>query len=199
MKRLIFFIFVLIGFTTTAQRIQNFYGIVSGTSVGLRFTITKGPQCSGYTIFHSIDSVNFIQIYDYPGICGDVSVNQDISYTHTSPTLNQTNYYKVELVPYEVSPILRVYVADQPKKQMLVFPNPVSNSYDVLGVKIFNVSNTRVIGFLYNQFGKPLREYDLVTTLDMTAINVYDLANGLYVLWLTDGNQAFASKFVVNR
>lgn len=199
MKKLIFYILVILGFTANSQRIQNFYGVVSGTSVGLRFTITKGPQCSGYTIYHSIDSVNFIQIYDYPGICGDVSTDQNISYTHTSPAVNQTNYYKVQLVPVETTPVLRIYVADQPKKKMMVFPNPVVNSYDILSVKIFNVSNTRVIGFLYNQFGKPLREYDLTTVFDMTAINVYDLANGLYILWLTDGTQAFSSKFVINR
>jgi hypothetical protein len=56
-----------------------------------------------------------------------------------------------------------------------------------------------MIGFLYNQFGKPIREYDLTTKLDLTSIGVYDLENGLYVLWLTDGFQVYSAKFIINR
>jgi hypothetical protein len=201
MKKALLILLMSIAVAGMAQRIQNFYGFTAGSSVGLRFTITKGPQCSGYTIYHSVDSINFIQIYDYTGICGDVSSNQEISYTHTSPQLNQTNYYKVEIFsPYEVSPIARVYVGNgtvQPR--MLLYPNPVTTNYDLLNIQIFNVSNIRMIGFLYNQFGKPIREYDLTTKLDLTSIGVYDLENGLYVLWLTDGFQVYSAKFIINR
>lgn len=183
------------------QRIQNFYGFSSGNSVGLRFTITKGPQCSGYTIFYSTDSVNYIQIYDYPGICGDMNSNQEISFTHTSPQPNQTNYYKVEIYsPNEVSPIARVYVgAAAAQARMLLFPDPVSTTYDLLNIRVFNTTSTRFAGYLYNQYGKPLRDYDLTTKLDMASIGVYDLANGLYILWLTDGSQLYRSKFIINR
>ncbi|MBA3662648.1 MAG: T9SS type A sorting domain-containing protein [Bacteroidetes bacterium] len=200
MKKALLLILFIFSIALNAQRIQNFNAFVAGTSVGIRFTITKGPQCSGYTIYHSLDSVNFVQIYDNPGICGDANANQEISFTHSGASFNQNNYYKAEIFsPYESSPIIKVFVTNQPKPRMLTYPNPVVNTYDVLGVKIFNVSNVRLIGYLYNQYGKPLREYDLTTKLDVTSVDVYDLSNGLYILWLTDGKQAFSSKFVINR
>lgn len=199
MKKILFLILTIYSLASYSQRIQNFYTFLAGTSVGIRFTIAKGPQCSGYTIFHSLDSVNYIQIYDYPSVCGDVNVNQDISYTHSSPAFNQVNYYKVELVPFESSPVSRIYVTDQPKSSMLVFPNPVLNTYDLLNLKFFNVSNIRVIGFIFNQYGKPLKEIDLTTNIDLAETPVYDLANGLYVLWLTDGFTVYSSKFIINR
>lgn len=199
MKKIVFITLLIISLVGYSQRIQNFNTFVAGTSVGIRFTIIKGPQCSGYTIYHSIDSINFIQIYNFPGVCGDQNVNQDISYTHSSPALNQVNYYKVELIPVETTPVNRIYVSDQPKVKMLVYPNPVVFNYDVLSMKIFNVSNLRLIGFLYNQYGKPLKQIDVTTTLDTASMYVYDLSNGLYVLWLTDGTQVYSSKFIVNR
>jgi len=200
MKKILFLILTICALNGLAQRIQNFNAFVAGTQVGIRFTITKGPQCSGYTIYHSLDSINFIQIYDNPGVCGDVNANQDVSFTHSSPAYNQTNYYKAEIFsPFESSPIVRLYLTDAPKARMMTYPNPVVNQSDILGIKIYNTSNIRVKGFLYNQYGKPLRDYDLTTKGDITSIDVYDLANGLYVLWLTDGNQAFSSKFIINR
>ncbi|MGZ3900969.1 MAG: hypothetical protein ACXVNQ_10990, partial [Bacteroidia bacterium] len=60
MKKILFLIVTICSFNAVAQRIQNFNAFASGTNVGIRFTITKGPQCSGYTIYHSLDSINFI-------------------------------------------------------------------------------------------------------------------------------------------
>jgi IMP dehydrogenase/GMP reductase len=37
------------------------------------------------------------------------------------------------------------------------------------------------------------------TQFDLATLNVYDLTNGLYVVWLTDGIQAYSSKFIINR
>jgi len=199
MRKVLFFMFIVLSFCGYSQRIQNFHVFASGANVGVRFTITQGPQCSGYTIYHSTDSINFIQIYDFPGVCGDQNSNQEYSYTHTAPALNQVNYYKVTIFPTENSNIERIYVSNQPKASMLAYPNPVVLTYDVLNLRIFNLSNTRLAGFLYNQFGKPLRTLDLTTTADLASLPVYDLTNGLYVIWLTDGSQAFSSKFVINR
>lgn len=199
MKKILFITLLITSLRGYSQRIQNFNTFVAGNSVGIRFTVVKGPQCSGYTIYHSIDSVNFIQVYNFTGVVGDQNANQDISYTHSSPALNQVNYYKVELIPVETTPVNRIYVSNQPKIKMLVYPNPVVYNYDVLSMKLFNVSNIRVIGFLYNQFGKPLKQIDVTTVKDTGIMNVYDLSNGLYVLWLTDGTQVYSAKFIVNR
>jgi hypothetical protein len=193
-------IFLFIAVYTYSQRIQNFNVFSAGTSVGLKFTIAKGVQCSGYIIWHSTDSINFSQLYNFPGICGDVTIDQDYSYTHTFPAQNQINYYKVELQPLiETSPVKRIYVSNQLNTGMQVFPNPVVNFYDMLNIKILNSNNTRVTGFLYNQFGKPMRFLDLKTVVDLTSLNISELSNGLYMLWLTEGASVYSSKFIVNR
>jgi len=193
-------IFIIFSFLCGAQsRIQNFNVFPAGSSVGIKFTITKGAQCSGYAIWYSLDSINFNQIYNYPGVCGDVNTDQDISYTHSSPAINQTNYYKVELIPVETSPIKRVYVNVAPKVTLRAFPDPLVNTYDQLNLKLSNTINARVVGFFYNQFGKPIRDLDLTTQIDLATVNVNDLSNGLYAVWLTDGTAVYTCKFIINR
>ena len=193
--------YMLLFFTTLtyAQRIQNFNVFVAGTSVGIKFTIGTGAQCGGYKIYHSLDSSIFNQIYDYPGTCGNSSTPQDISYTHTNPAINQTNYYKVELVPVETSLIKRVFVPNVINAKLFVYPNPIVQIYDLLNLKISNIGSTRLVGFISSQFGNPLKQIDITTQGDLAAINVYDLTNGLYVIWLTDGVKAYSSKFIIVR
>ncbi|MCE3260149.1 MAG: hypothetical protein K0S12_1790 [Bacteroidetes bacterium] len=199
MRRIAILIFCVLTASAFSQRIQGFNVFTAGTSVGIRFTVTKGSQCSGYTIYHSTDSINFFQIYNYPGVCGDVNTNQDYSYTHTSPALNQVNYYKIDLFPVEMSGVQRIYVSDQPRASMLIYPNPIVNIYDVLNIKIFNVANVRLVGGIYNQFGKPVKTLDLTTKIDLTSAFINDLENGMYVVWLNDGTNVFSSKFIINR
>jgi hypothetical protein len=182
-----------------AQRIQNFNVFAVNGSVGIKFTVSKGTQCNGYTIWHSLDSINFNVIYSYPGICGNTSADQDFSYTHTSPGVNVVNYYKIELPGVETSPVQRVYLTTTPQASLLMYPNPIVNEYDVLYLKIFNANNLRVVGFLYNQFGKPMRTLDITTKVDLANLYINDLENGLYVIWLTDGTQLFRGKFIINR
>ncbi len=182
-----------------AQRIQNLNVFVAGTSVGIKFTIGTGAQCGGYKIYHSLDSSIFNQIYDYPGTCGNSSMPEDVSYTHTNPAINQTNYYKVELVPVETSLIKRVFVPNVVNAKLIVYPNPIVQIYDLLNLKIPNIGSTRLVGFISSQFGNPLKQIDITTQGDLASINVYDLTNGLFVIWLTDGIKAYSSKFIIVR
>ena len=195
------FLVLFIGLTnyTVAQRIQNLNVFVAGTNVVVKFSIGTGTQCSGYKILHSLDSTYFNVVFDYPGICGTSATPEEISYTHTGPSLNQTNFYKVELVPIETSLTKRVFVPEQKISQLLVYPNPVTQLTDLLNLKIANAGKTRLIGFVYNQAGKPIKQLDVTTINDATNINIFDLNNGLYVVWLTDGFQVFSKKFIINR
>ncbi|HRH12335.1 MAG TPA: hypothetical protein PLU73_12510 [Bacteroidia bacterium] len=63
MKKIIFLLFLLCE-TLYAQRIQKFDAILSGTVVGVRFSISAGSSCNGYNVLHSIDSVNYYPIYN---------------------------------------------------------------------------------------------------------------------------------------
>lgn len=195
-------ILILIAISINAQRIQNFNLYTVGSSVNVKFTISGGAQCSGYKIWHSLDSTyfGFNPIYDYPGVCGGSGSPEDISYIHANPSINQVNYYKVELVPVETSPVKRVYVpVDQTKVKLFLYPNPIGSFSDILNLKIPNIGSVKLFGFLYNQFGHKLRELDVTMQFDLASVNVYDLNDGFYEVWLTDGKQSYSSKFIVKR
>ncbi|MBK9282819.1 MAG: hypothetical protein IPM51_00705 [Sphingobacteriaceae bacterium] len=198
MKRILI-IFIFLVQTIHAQRIQNFNLSLTNTIVSVRFTVSAGSQCVGYNVLHSIDSLNYYPIYNYAGICGEISKATNHSYDHYSPALNAVNFYKIELNGVETSPPQRIFVSTSPQYNLLLYPNPVYNFYDLLNIKVSNANNTRLVGYIYNQSGKPVKEIDLITQLDYAALNIFDLVNDMYVLWLTDGYVIYSSKFIVNR
>jgi hypothetical protein len=193
------FIFLFISLGISAQRIQNFNLVVTGSTVSVRFTMSEGSTCGGYNILHSTDSISYYPIYNYAGICGSSTVKQDFKYDHYSPLLDAVNYYKVELVGLELSPAKRVYVPSVPKVSMLLYPSVVTTEYDRLQIRIFNEPDKLYYGYVVSQFGRSMREVIVKTQNELAAIDVFNFPNGLYVLWLTDGDKLYSSKFVVNR
>jgi hypothetical protein len=201
MRKLISLLFIFITTCCSAQRIINFNLVTAGTNVGVRFTIAKGVQCGGYKIYHSTDSLFYNAVYDYPGICGGSGADEPISFTHNNPAINQLNYYKVELVPIETSSAAKIYVAGQVKAGILAFPNPINASGNQLTLQISKaITSSKLSGFIYDQVGKPMRRIDLNALLDGTlSVDVAELSNGLYLIWLADGNQVYTTKFLVLR
>jgi hypothetical protein len=109
------------------------------------------------------------------------------------------NYYKISIPGFETSPPYRIYVGQQaPKPNLLVYPNPVSNQ-DFITLKYINYSGSSVFGYIYNQFGIAVRELDLKIDQSLSQVNIGDLADGLYVVWVTDGTWLFRNKFIVKR
>jgi hypothetical protein len=183
----------------SAQNIQNFNLVLAGSSVGVRWTLLHGNQCPGYNVYWSSDSLNFSPIYNYAGTCGDMNTDQSFSYTHTSPIPNQNNYYKVEMTALEMSPVRSIFVGSVQPTNMRIYPDPATANDDQIHFKIYNANNIKVAGFIYNQYGKPLRTIEVTTTVDTGVVPIGDLTNGLYVLWLTDGSIAYRAKFIVYR
>jgi hypothetical protein len=201
MRKLISLLFIFITIASFAQRIVNFYVFTAGTNVGLRFTIAKGVQCGGYKIYHSSDSISYSVVYDYPGICGGSGTDETISFTHNNPALNLVNYYKVELVPIETSRAEKIYVGEQIKSGLQVYPNPADALHNQLTLKLNNAtSNLKLAGFIYDQTGKPIRQLDLnAFPNEALSLEIANLSNGLYVIWLANDNQAYTTKFLVLR
>jgi len=199
MRNLLLYIFLLFSFFAGAQRISNYKLILAGSGVLVKFTITKGTACSGYIIKHSKDSVNFTDVFNYPGVCGDTARDESISYLHNTPQINNNNYYKIELVPVENSVAKKIFVPEVLNTNISVYPSPVQTVTDQLTVRVYNTNNTRLSGFIYDQHGKPLKVLDLVTVFDLTTIGVMDLNNGMYFLSLNDGQTSYVSKFFISR
>lgn len=190
-----------------AQRITNInVSLVnsqnqSGTTsqVLVRFTLTAGPSCPGYEILHCTDSINYLQFYNYAGICGDQNSDVSFSQIHGSPSPNMVNYYKVSIPGYETSAPQRIYVGSQtPQSTLKVYPNPAINE-STLFMTFSNYFGNEVNGFIYNQQGMKIRPITIPIKQDKGETYIGDLNDGMYIIWLTDGKILFRSKFIVKR
>jgi hypothetical protein len=195
MKRLV--IYLILGFyASNAQRITDFYLNSASNIVTGKFTISPGSICSGFTVYRSTDSLNYFQIFDSPQVCGNYSTPETKSFSDANPAVNQYNFYKVFLQPYDVA-IQKIYVGKNTGTSMICYPNPISQGNTLLNLKLLNAGNAFVFGYLFNQNARPLQKLELYTANDLLTLNIAGLDNGVYLVWLTDGNVAYASKFIV--
>lgn len=206
MRTLCTYVFLMCCSILFSQRIQNMsVSLVNSQNQGVqsqvlvRFSLSPGQGCPGYEILHCTDSINFLQVYNYVGICGNQNTTESFNFTHGSPGVEMINYYKVSIPGFEVSPIHRIYVTQQsPKPNLMVYPNPVF-SQDFINLRYFNYVGTKLEGFIFNQFGKSIQTLYMDITQNESVVNISELTDGLYIVWLTDGNWLFRSKFIVKR
>lgn len=182
---------------SAAQRIVNINLGTSGGMVRVDFTIGKGLDCYGYRVLHSIDSTFFTVVEDYPGLCSNSTQDSPFSYTHSSPVLNTVNYYKVELANIETSPIQRIYVPANERPFLRAYPNPVKRTEEFIRVKTSNTENGMMEGFLCDESGHKLRDLLLNTVNFEFQLPLYNLQQGVYFLWLSDGVLVYGGKFLV--
>jgi hypothetical protein len=75
----------------------------------LSWEIAAGNTCSGIRIFRGSDTLNFTQIGQIDGVCGNPGFAVPFSYTDSFPLENSRNYYRLEFGGNGVS---RVVYAD---------------------------------------------------------------------------------------
>jgi len=80
--------------------------------VYLSWSIIAGSSCNGIQIYRSIDSINFSQIGDIPGVCGSVDFTQTYDFTDNNPVKNKVNYYRLELGNQDFSQIVSIEIID---------------------------------------------------------------------------------------
>ena len=196
-------LFNCIIYFANANRIINFNFYNVNGSIDVRFTISQGTPCNGYKIWHSVDSLNFVQVFEDPGICGSNTEDVTKSFLHSGPSPNLTHYYKVELIGTEISPIKRIYLENALLPKLLIYPNPITNFSTPLTIQILNFNTStqknKLIGFIYNHNGVPVQSIELIINNGYGNILLNDLKEGLYVIWLTDANQIYKSKFLIQR
>jgi hypothetical protein len=189
-----------------SQRIVNFnVSLVNSqnqstsSQVLVRFSLTAGQSCPGYEILHCTDSVNYLQIYNFAGICGDPSTELSYSFLHGSPAFNQTNFYKISIPGFETSQPQRIFVGEQaPQSSLYIYPNPVFLE-SIVNLKFRNYGGGYVDGYIYNQHGVRLRSISFNVKLSEVQLDINELNDGLYIIWLTDGKSLFRGKFIVKR
>jgi len=181
-----------------AQRIINYNLTSTGGIVRVDFDVSKGSNCDGYIIYHSLDSTFFTVIEDYAGICSSTTEDVRQTFNHTSPRPNSLNYYKVELAFIETSPIKSVYVNNESRAVLSAYPNPILLSDEILNLRTSNTENGQLEGFMCDESGHKLTEL-LVNCYDyIIRLPIQELESGIYFIWLTDGLLAYGTKFIVS-
>lgn len=198
-KNLVVFQLLFFSFNFFSQRISNLNLYQINNSVDVKFTVLKGPSCNGYSILHSLDDNFYSIIYNDLSICGTSLTDEDKSWLHNNPAFNQVNFYKVQLNPGEISPAKQIFVTQQAKAALTVFPDPIFLYNESLNLRILSSNNLRLIGFICDEFGYPLIDLDVRLISDTASLSVNSLRNGIYVIWLTDGNIIYSSKFIILR
>ncbi len=119
--------------TAQADSILSYFSASENNgTVYLSWQIKSGSTCNGIQIYRSNDSLNFIQIGDFPGICGDISFAQDYNYTDHNPIKNSLNYYRLELGNNGYSQVVSVEVIDIAATGFQVRPNPATTQVEIL-------------------------------------------------------------------
>jgi hypothetical protein len=201
MRTLSLFLFLISATFASAQwgRVQdvNVSPDRSG-AVFIRFSVSPGPPCEGFNVQHSTDSIVFRNVHESFESFGGSGTTEVKEWVHTSPAYNTTNFYRIEIrSPFEQSLIRRIYVSEPGRSRLMPYPNPLFGSMNLLSLRAFDAGSARMTGFLYNRLGYPLRELNVIFTQELGAINVGDLEDGLYVIWLTEGTTVYSCKFVV--
>ena len=196
MRRFLSFLFVCPTLFLSAQRLVGADAVYTSSAVVIRFTLAAGASCSGYSIMHCLDSVSFVNVYeDFTG-CSASNEPAQFSYAHTSFVPDVVNYYRVRLDGWESSPTLRIFPSKSGRGGLTLYPNPMGPSDNLLNLNLLGTNNTKLWGYLYSRFGETKQELSFQTDGTKVQLNVGDLAQGVYVLWLTDGNTVFSGKLI---
>ena len=185
---LIFFICIK-NHAKSQSRVKNLTLIQFKEFVYIDFTISKGNSCTGYKIQQSSDSTNFNTIYEFIGVCGELTKDQNISYTHNNPSKNIKNYYRIFIPPADYSEIKSIDVTSIPIEGYILYANPFTNL-----LKIKTVKNSTIL--IFNSIGEKLIEYSSdnngLITQDISSIQ-----NGLYFFLIKDENNKYLiGKFI---
>ncbi len=202
MRFLIFSLFLISASSGNSQdRLRNVQAVSSGTSVTVSFAVSAGFTCNGYRIWHTTDSTNFYnRLYDNGGAeIGNPTYDEYATpYVHTSPVKNMVNYYRVELeIPHELSEIKRVFVSPDGRSELIFFPNPVSSLEGIVNLRMPGLGEAKLQGFLLNRFGTVSRYLNVDVVEGKATLAVNGIEHGVYILWMSDGWNVFAGKFIV--
>lgn len=122
----LFIIACVLSSSVAYGQIQSFNAIPSGKNIILQWVVDAYQSCDEVVVQHSTDSINFNDIYAYPGVCGGTSTAETYQYKHSSPSIG-TNYYRLYLGRYGYSYVISVPITGNPAG-LQIAPNPFNES-----------------------------------------------------------------------
>ena len=149
-----------------------------------------------FEVERSTDGLNFGMIGEVQGN-GTTSIAQEYSFTDSKPAVG-TNYYRLRQVDFdgafEYTDIKSVHFGDV-QQAFSVFPNPAS---DELQISTPFIGNQAVDILIFNNQGQLMKQQTFGANNRHT-LNITDLANGLYLIQATSGNERHEQSVVVHR
>jgi len=140
-------------------------------------TINGGIQCAGLQVQRSTDSINFLQIYEFPGICGSPGADESYVYVDDSPVKNAINYYRLEVGNLGiVSDQKSVFFQYFESYKLLITPNPCEECT----VRFPNDKREKVRIQLFSIDGKFLMEEE--TTNNFYSLKNFDLQGSIFLV-----------------
>lgn len=163
--------------------------------VHMNIVIRAGSICQGIFIARSTDSLQFTEIGDIPGICGNSSSDMPYTFTDVAPVTNATNYYRLRFGENgysHVLPVLYIQLADNYK----VVPNP---AHDITTIYFDNDNNTAYDFRLTDIKGNLVLEQTGIKE-NQLQLNVEALTSGTYSFRLQNKEaRGISGKVVVVR
>lgn len=149
-------------------------------------TINGGIQCSGLQVQRSTDSINFMQVYEFPGVCGSPGADESYVWVDDFPVKNTINYYRLEvgnlgIVSDPKSVFFQYFEIDK----LLITPNPCEDCT----VRFPNEKREKVRIQLFSIDGKFLMEEE--TTNNFYSLSNFDLKGSIFFvsIFYENGNK----------
>lgn len=199
MKKLLVLL-LLIGncYDGSAQKVNlsNFFLIPNNKQVLLYWTIDSGPTCNGISVWRSTDSINYSEIGNIGGICGSSSSAIPYNFTDDSPTLNQTNYYKIRLGYSQFSEVKTVNIKYITPGKLIIKPNPSS---DNVAIEFNNETADKYELIITNSAGNRVYLKDNISGSTIE-LNTNGWGAGTYFVTLIEqGGNIFQEKLIITK
>jgi hypothetical protein len=148
--------------------------------VYLSWSIIAGSSCNGIQIYRSIDSINFSQIGNIPGVCGSVDFIQPFDFTDNDPVKNKVNYYRLELGNQDFSQIVSIEIIDISSNGYQIRPQPAT---DEVTIYFNNETKQEQYFKLYNLNG--IEVFTARTKENFIQFNTAFLQSGLFLFTIS--------------
>lgn len=168
---------------------------VSG-KVLLSWTVKGGSTCNGIAIFRSTDSLNFYEIGDIQGVCGNLGYPVNYTFTDDAPVANKVNYYRLELGSSETTYPIGVEVIDVGLANYYLKQNPIITEALIY---FRNSNNSFTDMLIYDNSGILIKK--LSTIDDFFRIDAAEFQSGMYYFTISNSSseQLIPGRFIIQK
>jgi len=159
------------------------------TGIRISFTVNAGNQCSDVGVQRSADSVNFISLYTFSGICGSASFDVGYTFTDESPLQNVSNYYRLKIGTQGFSTVISAHFFAPGVNGYLLVQSADGKSLTIL----FNNPNAALHSFGLFDFNGRLLQTRSGITEQAVELRAENISAGIYFFRLRRENGTLIS------